>query len=238
MSRVLVVYGSETGQSKESITAICKTWKSTHPSMKVTGPMEGDKAAESFESITKEKYDYLLVATSSYGDGDCPSGYGKFLYKLQQASKGCGEDGSKQLEGIKHAVLGFGSTAYETFQNCPRLTDKFLGLAGSTRVMMRAEVDEMEDDSGFSTRDKWVADIESIIKKKSNGGVPDLKPVCEWTEPKSEVYDKNLGPDGQEIGIDAKLPTESVVFPFIIALVGFSYWYFFVSGIRQEEGEQ
>ena len=76
MSRVLVVYGSETGQSKESITSICKKWKSTYASMEVTGPMEGDKAADIFESIMKEKYDYLLVATSSYGDGEKDGGLG------------------------------------------------------------------------------------------------------------------------------------------------------------------
>ena len=34
-------------------------------------------------------YDYLLVATSSYAEGDPPSGFGKFLYRLQETSKEC-----------------------------------------------------------------------------------------------------------------------------------------------------
>ena len=49
-------------------------------------------------------------------------------------------EGLKPLAGMQHAVLGEGSSVYaETFQNCPRLTDKFLGECGSRRLAMRGE---------------------------------------------------------------------------------------------------
>lgn len=43
---------------------------------------------------------------------------------------------------MQHAVLGLGSSFYETFQNCPRMTDKFLEQCGSRRLAMRGELDD------------------------------------------------------------------------------------------------
>ena len=121
MSRVLVVYGSETGQTKDAIQKVVKDWSSAAGNkFKVVNTLEGDKAADEWETITSSNYDFILVSTSSYGDGDAPSGFGKFLYKLQAEAAGEGN----HLKGMQHAVLGFGSTSYETFQNCPRLADK------------------------------------------------------------------------------------------------------------------
>ena len=46
MSRVLVVYGSETGQSKQSIIEIVNCWKSSSPNLMITGPIEGETRQE------------------------------------------------------------------------------------------------------------------------------------------------------------------------------------------------
>jgi len=101
---------------------------------------------------------------------------------------------------------------------------------------MRAEVDEMEDDSGFACRDKWAKDIEGIMNKGQKG-TPELEPVCEWTEPLKEVYEKNLGPNGQELGLDAKLQTETMVLPVLAAIAGVAYYYFVVMK-KGEEGRE
>ena len=38
------------------------------------------------------------------------------------------ESGARPLRGLVHGVLGEGSSVYQdTFQNCPRLSDKYLG---------------------------------------------------------------------------------------------------------------
>merc|ERR1712160_6406 len=91
--------------------------------------------------INSTNYDIIIVGVSSYGEGDSPGGYGKFLYQLQEAAK----SDEKPLDGLQHAVLGFGSTIYETYQNCPRLTDKYLGEAGSRRCLEMVEVDGQVD---------------------------------------------------------------------------------------------
>merc|ERR1712232_77574 len=124
--RVIVVWGSETNQSYNEMKELVKAWKADGK-IDVVQFLQGDAAAEVFSDINSSNYDAIVVGTSSYGDGDAPSGYGKFLYQLYEASK----EGESPLKGMQHAVLGFGSTLYETFQNCPRITDKLLGESGS-----------------------------------------------------------------------------------------------------------
>ena len=122
---VLVVYGSETGTTKRKVKAIASAWGSR--AGKKFGSItvkSGDEAAAEFASI-KEKYDAIVVGVSSFGDGDPPEGYQLFLGELYKPSKVTPANGEekierKPLEGMQHAVLGFGSTVYETYQNCPR----------------------------------------------------------------------------------------------------------------------
>ena len=72
---------------------------------KIVDSINGDTAGDRFDTI-KDDYDMLVVATSSFGEGDAPNGYGKFLYRLQQGAK----NGTKPLAGVQHAVLGYGSS--------------------------------------------------------------------------------------------------------------------------------
>ncbi|GMI24211.1 hypothetical protein TeGR_g6527 [Tetraparma gracilis] len=206
MSRVLVVYGSETGQSKEAIHDI-------------------------WDDINSTNYDYLLICTSSYGDGDAPGGYGKFLHKIQAAAK----DSPAKLAGLQHSVLGCGSTAYDTYMNVPRLTDRALGKAGSRRCLKRHEADEMADDCGDGAKASWTKEIEAIFAK---GDKKLLKqpPVCGWEEPGDTVYEKNMGPDGQEIGGEA-LTAESKLPALIAVAIAAAYYYFFVLNKAEEPEE-
>lgn len=102
-----------------------------------------------------------------------------FLLKLLEAS----QTGEKPLAGMQHAVLGEGSSVYQaTFQNCPRLTDKFLEQCGSRRFVARHEIDvggEEEESIGRNLfRD---AVLEAISR-----GLPDatLPPAAEWGKPR------------------------------------------------------
>mmetsp|Transcript_37033 Transcript_37033/g.86421 ORF Transcript_37033/g.86421 Transcript_37033/m.86421 type:complete len:222 (-) Transcript_37033:38-703(-) len=186
--RIIVVWGSETNQTKNEISNIADKWN-TDGNVKAVKILEGDKAAEEFDRINSSNYDVIIVATSSYGFGDAPSGYGKFLYQLYESSK----NGEMPFKGMQHAVLGMGSTVYETFQNCPRLTDKLIGESGSIRCVKRLEIDEMEDGNEEKI-EEWAKEVE-----KAFGETPKLEPVCDWSEPADEIIDKVLGPDGFEL---------------------------------------
>ena len=85
---------------------------------------------------------------------------------------------SDALVGLQHAVLGFGSTTYETFQNVPRLTDKFLGECGSRRLVQRAEIDEHDTNPGEEVEYKrWGEDVFKALQnlpkvRRESPGMP------------------------------------------------------------------
>jgi len=191
--RVLLVWGSETNNTSGFTNKIAKEWKSKHgDTVKVLDVVQGNDMADRWDEVTRDNYDFLLVATSSYGEGEPPSGFGKFLYKLQEASKG----GEKPLKGLQHAVLGIGSTCYETFQNCPRLVDKYLGESGSRRMKERFEWDEMENvDSDILEWGDAVFETMSSSLDESDG-----EDVCEWSQPENQLLSKIVDEDGYEVG--------------------------------------
>jgi len=192
--RVLLVWGSETNNTQGFASKIEAEWKEKHgDELRVVDVVQGDKMADRWDEVTAENYDFLLVATSSYGEGEPPSGFGKFLYRLQEASKG----GEMPLKGLQHAVLGIGSTSYETFQNCPRTVDKYLGECGSRRCNKRFEWDEMVNDDDDAI--KWGATIYEVMAKSLDGGA-DEPEVCEWTEPEMQILAKMVDEDGFEVG--------------------------------------
>ena len=97
-------------------------------------------------------------------------------------------EGTGVFNGKQHAVLGFGSTDYETFQNCPRLSDKLMGELGSRRMLARVEVDENETLAGDAAEAKFAKDIIAAIKgaaKTANNA-----PACAWTVPEDLILDK------------------------------------------------
>ena len=122
-SRICVVYGSESGTAERGIRAICKKWRATAGcNFEVGAIMEGQAAAKIGLEALGDSYDFLVFATSSNGEGDPPSNFHAMLSALYRAV----DDGSKPLAKCRHAVLGYGCSHFDTFQNCPRLTDKLL----------------------------------------------------------------------------------------------------------------
>lgn len=226
-TRVIVVWGSETNQCHNEMKELVKAWKSDGK-IEVVKFIQGDVAADEFSDINSSNYDAIVVGTSSYGDGDAPSGYGKFLYQLYEASKG----GESPFKGMQHAVLGFGSTLYETFQNCPRITDKLLGEAGSRRCLKREEIDEMGEDNEKKI-ETWSSEVVAALV----AGVVGSDPVCDWTEPKSEIYNKKLGPDGYELGqgVTAGENSSTQLLALIVAAVGVGYYFYQKNLSGQEE---
>merc|ERR1712194_452831 len=180
--------------------------------------------ADRWNEVSSDNYDYLLVATSSYAEGDPPSGFGKFLYRCQETSKEF--DGNtmerRPLYGLQHAVLGVGNTQYDTFQNIPRHIDKYLGECGSRRCKQRFEWDEMENSESDILQ--WASEMIAIILKDNKDDDNDdtveaSKPdVCSWKEPASELYEKIVNEDGWE-GPNTRTQTEISPLMMVLGLV-------------------
>ena len=190
-TRVLLVYGSESGTCKRIANTMAKDWMSRpnrtfEISLVCTGAdalkelsiMENDmnEIYHDFTSL-RNKYDVIVVVTSSYGEGDPPENFGSFFLALLAAAEG----GSRPLVGVQHCVLGQGSTVYqETFQNMPRLTDRYLGECGSRRFVMRQEVDAahyIEGDQHLMDRNHWKEAVFEALQSLPKASTPD---VCKW----------------------------------------------------------
>ena len=193
LMRILIVYGSETGCSEGAVKKLAKKWSASKSAskFKIVDSINGDAAGDRFDTI-KDDYDMLVVATSSFGEGDAPNGYGKFLYQLQQGAK----NGTKPLAGVQHAVLGYGSSEFETFQNCPRLTDKYLGECGSRRSVQRTEIDQLDEFKDVDAAlDKFEAAVLAVLSAPKD---TDSAPVCSWSVPGDTILEKKLNPMGYE----------------------------------------
>ena len=87
-------------------------------------------------------------------------------------------------------MLGLGSSFYETFQNCPRITDKFLEECGSRRLAMRAELDDNHPDL-LKQKDqpeckRWADDVFAALQDLPAADTP---PVCSWDKPQARITD-------------------------------------------------
>jgi sulfite reductase alpha subunit-like flavoprotein len=227
--RVLFVWGSETRVTEGFVNdLIAKEWKAKHGNDALQLEIvNGDDMSERWDDVSPENYDYLLVATSSYAEGDPPSGFGRFLYRLQETSREWDGNANdiKPLYGIQHAVLGVGNTQYDTFQNIPRHVDKYLGECGSRRCKQRFEWDEMEN----SQKDvlNWSQEMIDIILKDAEGTNKTEPEVCSWEEPSSELYDKVVGEDGWEdtgrSRTQAEISPLMMILGFILIIAGAFY---------------
>lgn len=185
-TRVCVIYGSESGTAERGIRNICKKWlDKKSPNFVIVDTLDGRTAASKKLATLADEYDILVVATSSNGEGDPPWNFHSMLCALYLAI----DAEEKPLAGLQHAVLGFGSSNFDTFQNCPRIADKLLGECGSRRMVMRAECDECEEDAGDSKMKVWSEAVFNALQTGAKG--KNAEPVCDWTEPGDQLLDKH-----------------------------------------------
>lgn len=197
-ARILLVFGSETNTTKRFVhEVIAPKWKDALGTDITLEVEMGDEVADRWDEVTPENYDYLFVATSSYAEGDPPTGFGRFLFRLQETTEQFDGNATevKPLYGIQHAVLGIGNTQYDTFQNIPRHVDRYLGMCGSRRCKVRHEWDEME--SGEKDVVGWAEEVIELLREAKEGDSKTPE-VCSWKEPSDELFEKTVGEDGWE----------------------------------------
>ena len=213
--KVMCLFGSESGTAKRGCQKLSQKLKAQ--GIEVLTVAEANSAAGELANL-KEKCDVLVIATSSYGEGDPPDNFARFLLALKKAT----DAGEKPLAGMQHAVLGYGASCYETYQNVPRLTDKMLGECGSRRMVARVELDEgMEDDTDGKIS-KFENDVAKALQSRPSA---DAAPVCDWKVPESKILEKSvadLSIDGYEGG-GSSIVAVGVAVVAAIAGAGYAY---------------
>ena len=191
--RVLVAYGSESGSTKRLISRVIKRWADRGATFH-SDLMSGNEAVQKFGSLETiaKSYDVLIVSTCSYGCGEPPVNINMLFEQLKDNATVGSLSTEPPLHGLQHAVFGCGSTFYETFQNCPRMHDKFLGECGSRRLAMRAELDDIHE-LAHNEQPHYLRWTEEVFKALQNLPSADTPPVCDWDQPAGRIT-KTMSP--------------------------------------------
>ena len=169
ISKITIVYGTETGNSKRLATDFASKAKQQSIHAKVIG-MDQYRLTD----LTKEEY--LLAVISTHGEGEPPLAAKKFYDHIHQ-------NGFK-LNSLKYSVLALGDTSYPLYCKTGEEVDEQLNKLGGIRIAPLQKCDvEYEDDANG-----W---FNGVLEKLSNSKT-DASPI-ETLVNQPPVLAKKLG---------------------------------------------
>lgn len=146
---VTVLSGSQTGNAKSVADKVAEQLKNAGVQVKRA-------ALKDYKAKTIADERYLLLVTSTQGDGEPPE-EAVVLHKLLNGKK------APKLDRLQFAVLGLGDSSYPNFCQAGKDFDKRLAELGANRLF-----DRVDADLDFSaTAEKWVSDIVAVLKEKA-----------------------------------------------------------------------
>lgn len=108
-----------------------------------------------YQASSLAKAQYVLLMSSTFGDGDPPDNAQSFWSQLVS-------DAAPRLEGLRYAVLALGDRNYDQFCGHGRRLDERLAAQGALRLMDRVDCDSEYQESA----DAWLESIIARIKEE------------------------------------------------------------------------
>ena len=217
-SKALVVYGSESGTAEKAIKELAAQWKKAN-NRTVVDVIDGNAAAKQGLETLASNHDAIIIATSSFRQGDAPYNYDDFLGALYRATF----KAESPFAGCQHAVLGFGDSHFDTYMNCPRLTDSLLEKCGSRRMVKRAEIDVREKDRGEKDMKTWASAVDAALQNLPD---PASKPAAIWDE-NTSTYDKSLEYDDDDEEVVVEKGSSLYFYGSVAAAAAALYYFLF-----------
>ena len=141
--KLIVLYGTETGNSELLSMDICKGAEDLGMEAKAFG-------MEDIDSEDMHSYSRLVIVCSTWGDGEQPDN----AMDLFDYTEGLGD---YDLANMSFAVLALGDTAFDLFCEAGKEWDRVLEEKGATRIAERVDCDvDYEDDA-----EEW---IEAVLE--------------------------------------------------------------------------
>ncbi len=152
-ARVLhILYGSQTGNA-ESVA------NDAAAAAKTLGLLPVVKSMDEVEASALADMGYLLIVTSTYGEGDMPDN-AQMLWDAVNA------DNAPRLENTQYSVLALGDTSYDLFCQAGIEWDQKLSELGAKRIY-----DRVDCDVDFETpAENWIGCVIPIMAEGTTTG--------------------------------------------------------------------
>ena len=166
VSKITIVYGTETGNSKRLATDFATQAKHNKINAKVVG-------MDQYRLTDLPKEEYLLAIVSTHGEGEPPAAAKKFYDHIHQ-------NGFK-LDKLKYSVLALGDTSYPLFCKTGEEVDEQLLKLGGNRIapMQKCDVEfDVEAKSWFDT----------VLKALQQSSVTTAAPTIALKKTGKQIY--------------------------------------------------
>src|SRR4028118_996204 len=132
VSKITIVYGTETGNSKKLATSFAGKAKKNGINAKVV-------SMDQYRINDLSKEDYLFSIVSTHGDGEPPAAAKKFYDHIHH--------NGFELGKLKYGVLALGDTSYPLFCKTGEDVDQQLQKLGASRILplQKCDIDFEED---------------------------------------------------------------------------------------------
>jgi sulfite reductase (NADPH) flavoprotein alpha-component len=189
-SVLTILYGSQTGNAKAVANKIKAAAEQQGIAVKLT-----DIGSYKTTQLVKEKY--LLIVTSTYGEGEPPESavaFHKFLFSKK----------APKLDGLQFAVLGLGDTSYEFFCKTAIDFDEQLAALGGKRLHARADLDVDYAAQAASWTETAVQAFAPELKQTSGSAQVIAWPGATATAAHDSAYNKET-PYLAELSVNQKI---------------------------------
>lgn len=186
-----ILYASQTGNAKGVASKI----KAAAEAQGVAVQLQ-DIASYKTNGLVKEKF--LIIVTSTYGEGEPPESavsFHKFLFGKK----------APKLPDLQYAVLGLGDTSYEFFCKTAQDFDEQLEALGAKRLYARADLDVDYADAA-ATWQQGALEVFSPLLKASGASSAQVIawPGSTATAGSHNPYDKQ-NPASAELAVNQKI---------------------------------
>ncbi|OAA62517.1 NADPH-dependent fmn FAD containing oxidoreductase [Niveomyces insectorum RCEF 264] len=191
--RILVLYGSETGNSQdkaEEVDRLCQRLR-FHTDLKV---MDETKLNDLLDG-----YDLVCFVVSTTGQGEFPANARAFWKSLRRAKlpPNC-------LAPVRFTTFGLGDSSYQKFNWSARLLRSRLLRLGASEAFERGEADERHDDGVDSIYQPWVQKLREYLL--ATYPLPDSVEPIPDSEPLSARYLLRIVPDDMRVHREQEEP--------------------------------
>ncbi|MGB5112419.1 MAG: sulfite reductase flavoprotein subunit alpha [Mycobacterium sp.] len=154
-----ILYGTQTGNAEGVANDAAAAAKGQGFDVTVSGLDEIE--LEEFAGLK-----YVLIVTSTYGEGEMPDNAELFWEALSSSV-------APRMEGVSFGVLALGDTSYDGFCQAGKLFDTRLEQLGASRVLARTDCDvDYESEAA-----EWIQGaLSALVPTSGASGVPSTPP--------------------------------------------------------------